>query len=950
MTRRHSIALFSGIGRRIAWVAVIGGLVVFALGLLLQAGKQQRQYRTMHQQQLRQLASQAATIAGGRIATVELLLRTQVDGTPGATRRSPEALRAQLQQLPFAGSVSVVPAGSLRDYAPGTAHPALDDHQRNLLAGGRSLLLASTGADGVGHLHLLRQLREPEATHLVVVEMRDPWARLVPVDSAPAMDVAVFDATGQLYFASRAATAGISGHVAGRTPSSAAGAGDLAWNEAGDAWVGAFARMPRGAADSTTDLILVAMAPDQPWSAAFWSALRTQSTGLPLLVLLALWAGHSIAARHVRAFQRLRDGLAELAERRVSVAEDPRLFPEVQQLVGEFNRCAETLDTQRQVRRVLDEIDALLLPGGDHESVIDQVLSRVRVVMRASNVGLTLVDPGVASHGRLFVVSARGGAPVNRVVLDDDMVATLRDSDHGLTVARCEEGRHSFLEPLQIGGSAFFWVWPVMAGGELVAILAIGYPDEPVHGASVIDTGTQCAQRLGMALSSNARAERLYRQAHFDPLTELPNRQLFREQLQQELLRAMQSGEHGALLYIDLDHFKRVNDSLGHEAGDQLLAIVAQRLRSCVKEGDTVARLGGDEFTVILGSVGAASKVSAVVDRILAAMHTPVRLGGRDHHVHASIGIAMFPGDGQDIDTLLHNADLAMYQAKELGRGGAEFYSPNMNARGARVADSGLYRALKRREFSLFFQPQYRVADGQLQGVEALLRWQKPRDGLITSAEFIPAAEESGLIVDIGGWVIEAACAQIAAWRGLGVAVPRLAVNLSVQQLRDPGLPESVRRHVERHAVEPACIEFEVSEAALTDPESQSCIEALAALGVGLVLDDFGTGNTALANLRRYPVAAVKIDRSFVEQIAEDPSAAALASTIIVMAHSLQKVVVAEGVETQDQLEYLRERGCDVAQGYFLARPLSAADMTSLLLGRRQVAYVASASMGVAGL
>jgi diguanylate cyclase (GGDEF)-like protein len=501
-------------------------------------------------------------------------------------------------------------------------------------------------------------------------------------------------------------------------------------------------------------------------------------------------------------------------------------------------------------------------------------------------------------------------------------------------VVRCEELRHSFLMPMQQDGSEFFWVWPVMANQELTGVLAIGYREAPQAGARVAACGTQCAQRLGIALSSSARADKLYRQAHFDPLTQLPNRLLFRDRLAQELASMSSSPMRGALLYIDLDHFKKVNDSLGHAAGDQLLSIVAQRLRSCVKDGDTVARLGGDEFTVILRHVADAAAASAVAERIIQSMHMPVRLGGRDHTVRASIGVTLFPDDGVQLEELLRNADLAMYRAKDAGRGTAVFYNAKMTTRGGRVADSGLYRALKRREFSLYFQPQYSVADGSLKGVEALLRWQKPRDGLIASADFIPAAEESGLIVDLGGWVLEAACTQIAQWRDLGVTVPRVAVNLSVQQLRDPGLLPELRRLLERFRIQPAQLEFELNEAALTDAESQACIEELSSVGVSLTLDDFGTGHTALANLRRYPVGTVKIDRSFVDEVTVSPSAAALASTIIVMAHALQKNVVAEGVETIEQLDFLRERGCDVAQGYFLARPLSAAGMTELLLGR----------------
>jgi EAL domain-containing protein (putative c-di-GMP-specific phosphodiesterase class I) len=257
-----------------------------------------------------------------------------------------------------------------------------------------------------------------------------------------------------------------------------------------------------------------------------------------------------------------------------------------------------------------------------------------------------------------------------------------------------------------------------------------------------------------------------------------------------------------------------------------------------------------------------------------------------------------------------------------------------MEAPGHAATDSGLFNAMKRRELSLYYQPQYRVADGQLVGMEALLRWSKPRHGMQDPAQFIPAAEQSGIIVDIGGWVIEAACTQLARWRDAGLGAPRVAVNLSRQQLRDHGLVGTLQRQMQLHGIDSTQLCFEMNEAALADADSADNVRELAALGVELVLDDFGTGSTALATLRHHPVGAVKIDRSFVEKLGEDPAAAALADTIIVMAHGLDRSVIAEGVETVEQYEYLRERSCDVAQGYFLAQPLSAQDMTSLLAGR----------------
>ncbi len=932
MEARHRNFLPASLAGRVALAVLAGGLLLLVLSVLLQAGKQDRQYRAMRQEQLRQTVQQAALMVRSRIGNAEVLLRTAVERSRRDADGNWNGLRATLQQDGgFFGSVTILDPDEDEHFQLGAREFRLTAREAEALRDGRSVLVAPRVAAGAGRLYLLRRLNEPAPQRRVLAEMREGWWSMLQ-GMGQGIQLAAFDAGGQVHLSTRTNVAPIA--ELGRQRAAALETGqlsaDIAWNENGEPWVGAVAPLSMGIVTSDAGLVLAAIHRDRPWSVAFWSAVRTQSTFLPL-VLLAAWLAFAWMRRQEQALRHVRRALDALPDRRVALVGPAGLSPEVRRLVDAAQRAGEAIQQQNHTRRVLDEIDALLLPGGDYESVLDQVLTRVRSVSRAHNVGLTLVDV-MTGHGRLFAVSAAGGQPVTRVVLDHDMALRLRDAEQGMTIVRCEEGRHSFLEPLQDGGAKFFWVWPVMAGGDLAAVLSVGFEDAPSGGSGIADIGTQCAQRLGLSLASHARAERLYRQAHFDPLTQLPNRQLFRDQLQAELHNAVASGGCGALLYIDLDHFKRINDSMGHEAGDQLLAIVAQRLRGCVKEEDTVARLGGDEFTVILRHVEDAGEVAAVARCIIEAMKHPVRLQEREHLVRASIGIAMFPSDGSAIDELLHHADLAMYRAKELGRGGAEFYNPKM---GLRAADSGLFRALSRREFSLYYQPQYRVSDGRLAGVEALLRWQQPDGVLRTSAEFVPAAEESGLIVDLGGWVLEVACAQLAQWREAGVAPPVLAVNLSVQQLRDVQLVPMLRRLLERHRLTPQSLAFEISETALTDEDSQQRLHELSELGVGLTLDDFGTGNTSLANLRRHPVQAVKIDRSFVDRLEADAEAAMVAGTIIVMAHSLDKQVIAEGVETAGQLEFLRDRRCDLAQGYYMARPLSVQDMTAMLLGQR---------------
>jgi diguanylate cyclase (GGDEF)-like protein len=537
--------------------------------------------------------------------------------------------------------------------------------------------------------------------------------------------------------------------------------------------------------------------------------------------------------------------------------------------------------------------------------------------------------------------------PVTRVALDRDFLEHISSTKDGVTVARCEEQRHSFLMPLQELGGQFFWVWAVRSGERLAALLAVAFTDAPQPDPRYATLGMEFAARLSIALSKSAHDEHLYRQAHYDPLTGLPNRVLFNQKLEADIRAAEAARVTGALLYIDLDHFKKVNDTVGHLAGDQLLSIVSQRLRAIVKEGDTVARLAGDEFMVVLPRVDGPDAASMVADRLIESLALPVSLGGRDHYVQASIGIAFFPDDGSTVEELLRNADGAMYRAKDMGRGRAVFFDRKLAISQLDPTQSGLFRALRRREFSLYYQPQFSLADGRLTGLEALLRWQTPRDGTREPRSFIPAAEASGLIVDIGGWVLEAACAQLAVWREQGIAPPRLAINVSAQQLKYTEFPRTVRRVLDKFSLSPDLLELELTETVLADQAAGAALQQLSALGVRIALDDFGTGYSSLNYLRNHPIRAVKIDRSFLEEVPLNAASATLAETIITMAHALGKEVVAEGVETEEQMQFLRERGCDMAQGFYLARPMPVVQASELLHARQD--FLAPSPVRAAG-
>jgi diguanylate cyclase (GGDEF)-like protein len=716
----------------------------------------------------------------------------------------------------------------------------------------------------------------------------------------------------------------------------ASGTTILAWYATGREWRGAMTWLPSGTSSAEGPATLVVVyEPERSFGAAAPELVPRAIGLLALTALLAFGVSVLIAERYLPALRSLQRGIARLRERRFESL--PRgTVAEFAPLEREFNATSLSLARDWRAFEVLGEVDRALLAASEIDRALDTVLPKFRELTRAQSVGVILLDPTAHAHGRLFMAALGASElPVQRVTFDPAMIATVREAPDGLTIARLEEARHAFLTSMREAGAEFFWLWPVMDDERVAAMLVVGYHGEPARDPAVADYGAAFAERLRAALSNSARDERLYRQAHYDPLTQLPNRALFRDRLAQELAAAASGLTRGALMYVDLDHFKRVNDTLGHGAGDQLLSIVAHRLKACTKEGDTVARLGGDEFTVLLRNVGDADTARQIAERVIRSLALPANLGGRDYQMRASVGVTLFPDDGVDLEEVIRQADLAMYRAKSQGRGRAVFFERDMTQRRATFTDSGLHRALRRREFALFYQPQFTLADGRLSGVEALLRWQTRYDGIKLPGEFIPAAEHAGLITDIGGFVLESACAQYADWQRQHVAPRTFAVNVSVQQLKDPGFVALVQKTLAQHGIQPGCLELELVESVLADSEVEERLRAIAALGVKLALDDFGTGYSSLNYLRRYPVHTVKLDRSFLDEVPQNDSAGALVESVITMAHTLGKRVTAEGVESGAQLEFLRTRGCESAQGFYLARPMSAAALTEILESRR---------------
>jgi diguanylate cyclase (GGDEF)-like protein/PAS domain S-box-containing protein len=422
--------------------------------------------------------------------------------------------------------------------------------------------------------------------------------------------------------------------------------------------------------------------------------------------------------------------------------------------------------------------------------------------------------------------------------------------------------------------------------------------------------------------------QRLAQLAQFDTLTGLPNRLLLHDRLAQSLTQARRHDRKVGVLFVDLDRFKLVNDTLGHYAGDLLIAEVARRLARCVRPGDTVGRISGDEFGVVLADLAHVDDAALVAQKALEALAEPYHLAGSEAFATASIGIAVHPGDGDDAEDLLRNADMAMYRAKELTRNAYCFFTAEMNLRSAEKMqlNNDLRHAIERSEFVLHYQPKVALDSGALTGFEALLRWNHPTRGLVPPGQFVAALEESGLIVPVGEWVLKEACAQIERWRRAGFTPVPVAVNLSAKQFRRRDLDEVVSSVLAASGVSPALLELEITESCLMEDPDQAVrlLNRLRDAGVRISVDDFGTGYSSLSYLTRLPITALKIDRSFVRDAVTNPEAASIVRAVIDMAHNLRFTVVAEGVETLQQVAFLRKHECDQAQGYFYARPASA--------------------------
>lgn len=607
---------------------------------------------------------------------------------------------------------------------------------------------------------------------------------------------------------------------------------------------------------------------------------------------------------------------------------------EFTKLVRALHYVAERLSQQFSVREALSQIDQIILAGEDTQIIVDLVLKTLVGNVRCLRANVFLIDNETRRLALKTEMSLEHPVPRHdEIEISEAIDAWLGTIQSGVLISQVDE--NAPFAPFIAPDATHTFVLPIMANGPVAGVVTIVMKDAFPLDDIEMNNVHVLAGRLAVALEAVARAAELHRKAYFDDLTGLPNRDFCFNRLDQALRQAKHLQSCVAVMFVDLDGFKGINDSLGHIAGDDLIRQAGYRLSACVDEVGTIGRLGGDEFAVVLPFAAGDTRPEQIADKALNELRKPFMLGTSEIHMSASIGIAKFPEDGDTRVELLRRAETAMYQAKESGRGQSADYSYTMGFKvDQRIqVEIDLRYALERDEFEIFYQPQMDTRTGRIVSAEALLRWNHPQKGQISPADFIPIAEETGYINIIGAWVMSNACRQLATWREMGLGIERVAVNVSAGQFRRHDFIQEVESCLLNLFFEPGSLELELTESVFVEDLAQAklTLDRLKCTGVLISIDDFGTGYSSLGYLKHLTFDVVKVDQSFVRELPADQESAAIVHAVVAMSHTLGKLVVAEGVENELQFDYLREAGVDIAQGYQIGRPMPATDFTQWL-------------------
>ena len=926
--------LRSRLARRVFLLFVFSALVPIVASALITFSYVSVLITQQSEAQLRHAAKSYGMNVFERLLGVESRLRAIAEYVESArvpTRQSVEELRGQTLAaglLQPSGAIEPI-VGELQDIP---AQPGLIKQATT----SAPLLVNQSISGGRSRVVMALPVTLPDDSAATLIADIDPSYLWGSEDVFPIMaEFCVLSDENWPLFCSRPIPQSVTTEVAKRLSESSSGA--LNWSHEGSRHIGAY-----------WELFITGRFPGARWTIVSFldeTDVLVPIAGFkqvfPLAIALSILVVVLLSSVQIRRrlipLEQLTEATHRIADKDFDTKVVIKSGDELEDLATSFNAMMQRLGRQFRTLTTMSEMDRLILATSDVEFVVDAALKGILSTTTGHVATTAIAERNLGQVVRIYRMTREKNSvdEVERITLSTDDVRVLLSHPEGQT-AELASNQRTFLQPLAECGATTALIVPVIVDKHLSGIIGLGYM---ASGAPVDELAQlrELADRIAVAWSASQREEQLYTQAHYDPLTRLPNRQLLFDRVEQAIARARRENHLVAVLFLDLDRFKNVNDTLGHAAGDTLLQHTAQRLLGCVRQTDTVARLGGDEFTIVLPRLAHPRSASMVADQVIKALSDAFIIGSNEIFVSASIGITVYPDDGLSAEQLLKNADTAMYRAKEAGRSRHMFFEDQMNIAAMERAslERDLRYALERSEFVLHYQPQIDLRTGEVTAAEALLRWPHPTRGLVPPGQFIQLAEDTGLVEAIGQWVLSTAAHQVQQWQTQGINLERVAVNVSSRQFMRQGFVDSVHDTLSRTSLPPECLELEITESLLLEEsvDATTIVGALHALGVTLSLDDFGTGYSSLTYLRRFPFATLKIDQSFIRDLPADQDSAAIATSIIALAASLRKNVVAEGVETADQLAFLRNHDCDSAQGFFFSRPLAADDFDAFYRG-----------------
>lgn len=805
---------------------------------------------------------------------------------------------------------------------------------RSQLASGRAVISVAPNSAGAPRVLMWRAIEPAQLDRGLLVFEPDPDYLWGEKDSQPYLtDICVFDNRGRALFCTLPIPETARAKLVEAVPNDAA---RLEWHSDGQEFIAARWRLFLEGRFVTPSWTVIA---SRPKTAPLATLEPFQNVFLPALVaslLLVMLLTVIQVRRLLVPLELLTQATRQIGNQDFSTTVTVNSGDEFEELARALNSMTARLGRQFSALAAWSAADRAILSEPNIDRILEPILDRLSDVIRADVLGVTVLEDSKLGLGRTYArsVSAAARVVVERTELSVAQIDELLKSPE--TEVVCHDSRApAFLETFVRLGATSICVLPVVARGALIAVIGLGYRGKPAFFEDDRVHARNLADRVALALSAAEREERLYEQAHYDSLTGLPNRNNFKDRLVQDIVRAQREHRRLALLYIDLDRFKDVNDTLGHVAGDRLLQTMAVRLLACVRETDTVARLSGDEFVIVLSDVASPRDAQSVAEKVIRDLSVSTSLEGREMFTSCSVGVALYPDDGLSGEELLRKADTAMYRAKQKGRGRFVFFEEQMNTEALeRMAlEQDLRRALERDELVMYFQPQVDLRSGAVVGAEMLLRWNHPIRGLLGPDQFIPVAEQTGIIDDLGERVLRWACAQYSRWHADGHAPGHLSVNVSSRQFRQINFWEIVRASLAAANMASSSLMLEVTESLLLEDslEVTTNFNRLQGMGVRLAIDDFGMGYSSLAYLKRLPIHSVKIDRAFMHDVPASDDAGTIVSMIIAMAGLLKKEVIAEGVESEEHIAFLLGNGCHLAQGFGISQPLSAEDFNAYM-------------------